>query len=270
MEATPDFPSMGATLFFGLTFAALITQGPPPLEYANPKETMVDTRFEAPPDAVPFVSQVSWASFPTPVDPALPHEAAAPPADPVAEIAYVLQTATASQVAVMQTVLPLVDGSSPDDAGVTAGRDDPQLAVAFPDAMPFSSSVEQRPARAPAAGPVAAQVSLIDIATPAVPNTSVPQPVAANLPLPFTLPFLPAARPAARVPDGPKTRIVRVTGDRVFLRRDANGSAEPIDQFDTGTAALLREVRGKWRRITVGGETGWMFESYLQPNTLDH
>lgn len=51
---------MGATLFFGLTFVALITQGVPETEYANPAETMSETQLDAPPKNVSRVAQMSW------------------------------------------------------------------------------------------------------------------------------------------------------------------------------------------------------------------
>ena len=51
---------MGATLFFGLTFATLITQGPVDVVYENPNETMADTEFQSVPTKVPYVGHVAW------------------------------------------------------------------------------------------------------------------------------------------------------------------------------------------------------------------
>lgn len=63
MSTATAFPSMGATLFFGMTFVVLITQGEPETEFANPQKTMAQTDLPATPRAVVRTAQASW---PTP------------------------------------------------------------------------------------------------------------------------------------------------------------------------------------------------------------
>lgn len=64
MSAASEFPSMGATLFFGLTATALVLAGQPGIEYANPLETMSETEFSKERSVPPYVHQVSWPAPP--------------------------------------------------------------------------------------------------------------------------------------------------------------------------------------------------------------
>ncbi len=215
MSAAPDFPSMGATLFFGLTFVALITHGAPEVEYANPRDTLEERALIAgagPAGLDTSVQTDVLATAPvagTRLSVALPERQGQPSID-----------------------LPQVQRTSLQSPEIAT---EPGAFQSVPDAgqSTLDTSVHDPPTRA----------------TP--PTRTDPQ------------------RPGTAPPRQIVSRIVRITGDRVFLREAPGLESAPVAQFDTGTLALMQEIRGQWRRVTVAGQTGWMFEDYLQPNAFD-
>ena len=269
MTDKPDFPSLGATLFFGLTFATLITQGPPETVYANPQETMAETKLDAPPDKAPFVAQVSWSSFLQPIDPNLLRTAIAPLALTAPDVAYLNQTTAAAPIEVAQ-LAPKAFGI---DAIVSAAwptlQQQPHRQVKKTEALVLASTSEALPPKGPHPRTPRAQTAIVTITSPASETLSFFKPKVWPQAASLSLPTVAEAQAPEQKPPSPKTRVVRVTGDRVFLRRNPGSSGTPIDQYDTGTAALLREIRGQWRRVTIAQQTGWMFERYLSPNQLD-
>ncbi len=61
MTGVSEFPSMGATLFFGLTATALVLAGQPDMDFANPEVTMAETGYRSELPMVAFVLPVPWS-----------------------------------------------------------------------------------------------------------------------------------------------------------------------------------------------------------------
>ena len=112
-----------------------------------------------------------------------------------------------------------------------------------------------------AVGPqVAPRVSRLD-----VPNFDPPHALAKTAP-----DALDTAAPTGVLPAVHGTpRETFVTGDRVHLRETPEIESPSLAQYDFGTIGLLREERGLWRRVTIDGQTGWMFADYLSPDRLE-
>lgn len=258
---------MGATLFFGLTFVAIITQGAPDIEYANPQETMAEVTLDAAPDEVPRLRQSAW-SFPLLADDAalvearpdafaaaIPAETALPPLasptrpdpglnqDPIRPEAPETTSRDLARLTrdsdLVQNGVQIIDQPGP--------RDGPVAAATAPAALPSDLDTE------PGISAPAARIPQLDQA-PRAPRQAI------NLPATLADPSASDALP----PNQPLPLAARVTGDRVFLRTAPDVNAEPIDQFDTGTPARITESRGSWRRITIDGLVGWMFSIYLE------
>jgi hypothetical protein len=268
MGAT-DFPSMGATLFFGLTFVALITQGAPDIEYADPVETMEDTQLDAAPEPVVRTAQMSWWT-PVLLDDATPDKdqstgfavpdragrvvsaegpAARPAApensgglwrDAVGTAPLGLQT-PGSPAQVARSATPEIAAQSAPAGTAPSGRDTGMARPNLQDSAPGPTFLQGT--NAPSIDATPNEAALLRFAP-----TQLNGPEAAGAPVP--------ARP------GPTSAIV--AGDRVFLRATPSIIGQPLDQFDTGTPVLVLEERGRWRRVDIGGTIGWMFETYVQ------
>jgi len=199
---------MGATLFFGLTFATLITQGPVDIVYENPNETMADTGFQSAPTKVPYVRHVAWilpvnlddigperslpGALPLPASPIQVARPAPPPAPP-------LSPPGRPQIAVTELALPNgepIDLSLPgQDPQVIASRLT-RLAALLADIRPATAETATKPLPPP-------QTRLADWAVPnanaldaetAELNVFVPVlPIPAQLPLPLASPAVPDA-----------------------------------------------------------------------------
>lgn len=268
MTAATAFPSMGATLFVGLTGVALITHVPP-IEYADPRVNM--TGFEATPEPVTFVAPVSW---PTVLDPLEVRPALTFAALDTATSASALPASLPGPIRApaVQLTLPAFEGTAaelalPPDAGDSM----PPRTVTDPTDLRLR--VVQDSAIADGTTPAKPVTALARVA----PLTEVPK-VSAFVETPPTTPALvrfgpprfDAPTPQPDLPDAARrVTEARVTGDRVHLRVAPSINARSLEQYDTGTRALIRERRGAWRRVFIDGQAGWMFATYLSPNDVE-
>lgn len=269
MTAGSEFPSMGATIFFGLTATALVTQGPAPTELANPWDRLSESGFEADPDPVAFASLVAW-SFPLQLPDAVLAGMAGPTAAPVeiGPLAEFAQNSTTRPVIVVQ------------DENPTQGTAPARLATG----LQVASGAKPEFREVNFLNNPATQDRLIDV--PVSPQKSVAvfaaDPVVPQATREIIDPVLgwsawdtaSASREIRKAGTGdpdsalPTLRVAipsEVTGNSVRLREAPDRSADIIMRFDEGDVGLVLEIENDWRLIAFPDVTGWMFAAYLKP-----
>lgn len=271
MPGVSDFPSMGATLFVGLTGAALITQGPPEIIFANPQETMAEVQLDTAPETPDLVDAVAWSMPVLLDDDALNVEAAlqmavrskagsipgvAPVTGAPSTMDRIEQTAALSAAAPLN--LRPLPGTAPGSANAPEPLDRPNGPEGIPERpsarVPSPELTDSAPALAAAQAGAFNALSRARIAVlPELQRKpSALQPAAAR-----GTPIL-----------GPAPRPALVAGDSVFLRSGPSAQTPPLGQFDRDTPVLLHDTRGDWQRVTIGRLSGWMFKKYVQSQTL--
>ena len=273
MAAMSEFPSMGATIFVGLTGVALITQGPAPEELANPLEIHGDSGFETGPDHVMFAGFLSWSApllledtdlagtngpdhKPQPGAPLvqfadLPtaharvdvksHVAAAlrVPVSMNTDFAFELSASSSGTDAPVRLKLEARDSAFEQSTRVSEKT--AQWAVFAKDAP----SMQKQPKET-----VSANIQRTHKAVRPVSQTS-QKPVR-------TQPDRAAGSLRVAIP-------VQVTGNAVYLRTAPSRSADPVTKFDAGANGLVLEIKGDWRLVAFDAVTGWMFGAFLDP-----
>ena len=319
---------MGATLFLGLTFVALITQGEPETVYANPKETMHYTRLDRAPRDMVRTRQAAWpapvflndrdqqtdaARLPAPSAAGRAVEArSAAPAVPalVTDVAGFAPIAAAGVMDVM--IAPRPSRQQGTASQRLEFRDAPVSAIVARGADPYGLSMQglgivsmAAPGPAPRPGPVDAairpdpnlrpspakhgpaeanpvfeaapdRVTVFGAPQRAMPEGSVEMPGrSVSKPAP-ALPRRASATSRAVISTDDRAPVpqpgperARVDGDGVFLRVAPALNAETVGQYDRDTIARIYEERGRWLRVEIEGQYGWMFGRYLAPPAPD-
>lgn len=271
MAAETEFPSMGATIFVGLTGVALITQGPSPEDLANPFETHTQTVFEIEPDPVQFAGFLSWSAPLVLQDKDLagtngPDQR---PQRGAPLIRFTQMPTTHAAVAV--TSDPPQAASVPvsmsinfnfDQIATLSSKDTPRrVEIATKDQpleQPTHMSLRNAEWSAALKHVQSFQLQPTEVASFLFENTdSGERTVSGYKPkLVRILPDEANRSPRVAIP-------VRVTGNAVYLREAPSRSASPVTKFNSGTIGLVLEFKDDWRLVAFDDVTGWMFGEYL-------
>ena len=264
MEAQAGGSALGPALFVGLSLFALVTQGEPEID-PNPLSRLEESSLvaAAAPQALLAALATGWAS---PAD-----------ARPLSLSAAALQT-HASQIPAVQAQLTSVRPSATVQLPIALS---PPQNVAMAGPLPAANGATQlrQPdmmATAPGHDPAPLGPALSK--RPGAESTDRAEAIAAAPPMfdwrgsepdgPFGTPAQPSliveASPDTWSPP-PAPLWVRLLRDRVYLRTEPSLQATTIDLFPVGSYAQVRGAEEKWVLVSIGGQTGWMWASYLTP-----
>ena len=265
-----EFPSMGATIFFGLIAVALL--GHEPSEMPDPKLTHRKNGFQQDAREVVFPVKAAWTFPITLPDPEIANRTEPvlqmwADQAPVVEFALgpVRQDVQADMTHAVKATPPeerkLDAVLSAQDARMTRQRVS-NSAFAIPGGLPpITQTSVARTVGYFDAPPLPVFVPLVSVRpVPSAEPVSLVASVRGSGPMPSVTAFdreqAPLRRPVAAT----------VQGDAVHLRVRPDGAGESLGQYDRGTPAVILEIEQDWALTVIDGQiTGWMFSRFVVP-----
>lgn len=267
-----DFPSMGATIFFGLTIVALLGHKPSN-EAVNPQDTHRRTNFTQDRSDVDMTPFVAWA-LPLGFDDADPNGRDGPLTTPVAAIVPSGAVQVGPQHGPFQAqITPTEIDAAPDAPDVQVILSVQDRSIVKADTSFVSKDVGTALPRAlpqpdPTVSVLATGPNMSAAPTPIERGTdpsaaSGPNTVDPEIARRFVSIDPPASDTNISAPRAPY--VAQVAGNLVHLRSLPVRGAPSLGRFNIGTPAVALEVIGDWALVTIDDTlTGWMFAEFVE------